>query len=159
MWVLGKPGALGIKPVSNGHGDVTAVSTGPPPVMPLGIPHPGFGVVVWCALPHRSSFGALPSLLCSSVTRILQESVKAGFFSGSLTWCRAKSLRLTKEHVRISVLTIRITLEPCTRFHCHSLDSPQPSTMEINEGFVFGYLHPATPRFGEFSGVRVILTK
>ena len=80
MWVLGKTGDLGIKPVSNGHGDVTAVSTGPPPSMPLGIPHPGCGVVVWCALPHRSSFGALPSLLCSSVTRKGLKCVKAGFF-------------------------------------------------------------------------------
>ena len=80
MWVLGKPGDLGIKELSNGHGDVTAVSTGPPPVMPLGIPHPGFGVVVWCALPHRSSFGALPSLLCSSVTKKRTKCHEAGFF-------------------------------------------------------------------------------
>ena len=41
MWVLGQTGALGIKPLRNGHGDVTAVSTGPPPVMDLGIKRPG----------------------------------------------------------------------------------------------------------------------
>ena len=65
---------LGIKEASNGHGDVTAVSTGPPPVMPLGIPHPGGGVVLWIAAPHRPRFGALLSLLCSSVTRKCSKS-------------------------------------------------------------------------------------
>ena len=81
MWVLGKPGAFGIKAASNGHGDVTAVSAGPPPSMPRGIPHPGCAVVVWCALPHRSSFGALPSLLCSPVTKKRTKIHKAGVFS------------------------------------------------------------------------------
>ena len=78
MWVLGKQGALGIKQASNGHGDVTAVSTGPPPSMPLGIrvPHPWGGVVLWCAAPHRPRFGALPSLLCSSVTRNFAKNAK-----------------------------------------------------------------------------------
>ena len=33
--------ALGINELSNGHADVTAVSTGPPPVMDLGIKRPG----------------------------------------------------------------------------------------------------------------------
>ena len=80
MWVLGKPGDLGIKEASNGHGDVTAVSTGPPPVMPLGIPHPGGGVVLWIAAPHRPRFGALPSLLCSSLTRNSSENAIAVFF-------------------------------------------------------------------------------
>ena len=41
MWVLGKRGALGIKPLCNGHGNVTAVSTGPPPVMDLENKRPG----------------------------------------------------------------------------------------------------------------------
>ena len=81
MWVLGKPGDLGIKEASNGHGDVTAVSTGPPPVMPLGIPHPGGGVVLWIAAPHRPRFGALPSLLCSSLTRNSSEISITGFYS------------------------------------------------------------------------------
>ena len=49
--------------------------------MPLGIPHPGGGVVLWIAAPHRPRFGALPSLLCSSVTRNSSEISKAGFFS------------------------------------------------------------------------------
>ena len=81
MWVLGKPGDLGIKEASNGHGDVTAVSTGPPPVMPLGIPHPRGGVVLWIAAPHRPHFGALPSLLCSSLTRDKAKISMAVFFS------------------------------------------------------------------------------
>ena len=84
MWVLGKPGDLGIKEASNGHGDVTAVSTGPPPVMPLGIPHPGGGVVLWRAAPNRPRFGTLLPLLCSSVTRKRPEVSKVGSFSGLL---------------------------------------------------------------------------
>ena len=63
MWVLGKPGDLGIKEASNGHGDVTAVSTGLPPVMDLGTKGPGLlgGSVERTA--HRPRFGASPSLL------------------------------------------------------------------------------------------------
>ena len=41
MWVLGQTGALGIKRLCNGHGDVTSVSTGPPLVMDLEIKRPG----------------------------------------------------------------------------------------------------------------------
>ena len=48
--------------------------------MPLGIPHPGGGVVLWIAAPHRPRFGALPSLLCSSLTRNKAKISKAFFF-------------------------------------------------------------------------------
>ena len=83
MWVLGKPGALGIKPVSNGHGDVTAVSTGPPPVMDLGTKRPGLlgGPVEQTT--HRPRFGASPSLLCSSVTKKRAKTHEAGCFLGA----------------------------------------------------------------------------
>ena len=42
--------------------------------MPLGIPHPGGGVVLWCAAPHRPRFGALLSLLCSCVNQRQKKS-------------------------------------------------------------------------------------
>ena len=60
---------MGTVELSNGHEDVTAVSTGPPPVMDLGIKRPGLlgGPVERTA--HRPRFGASPSLLCSSVTK------------------------------------------------------------------------------------------
>ena len=80
MWVLGQTGALGIKRSCNGHGDVTAVSTGPPAVMDLGIKRPRLlgGPVERTA--HRPRFGASPSLLCSSVTRKRPKCFRAGCF-------------------------------------------------------------------------------
>ena len=71
--------------MSNGHGDVTAVSTGPPPVMDLGIKRPGLLGGPVERTTHRPRFGASPSLLCSSVTRKRPKCFEAGFFSGSLT--------------------------------------------------------------------------
>ena len=80
MWVLGQRGALGIKPLCNGHGDVTAVSTGPPPVMDLENKRSGLlgGPVERTA--HRPRFGASPSLLCSSVTKKRTKCHEAVFF-------------------------------------------------------------------------------
>ena len=88
MWALGKQGDLGIKKSSNGHGDVTAVSTGPPPVMDLGIKRPGLLGGPVERTTHRPRFGASPSLLCSSVTRKRPKCFKAGIFSGSLIYRR-----------------------------------------------------------------------
>ena len=88
MWVLGQTRALGIKPLCNGHGDVTAVSTGPPPVMDLGIKRPGLlgGPVERTA--HRPRFGASPSLLCSSVTKKRTKCHEAGGVSWVPELCR-----------------------------------------------------------------------
>ena len=80
MWVLGQKGALGIKRLCNGHGDVTAVSTGPPPVMDLGIKRPGLLGGPVERTTHRPRFGASPSLLCSSVTKKRTKCHEAGFF-------------------------------------------------------------------------------
>ena len=84
MWVLGQKGALGIKRLCNGHGDVTAVSTGPPPVMDLGIKRPGLLGGPVERTTHRPRFGASPSLLCSSVTKKRTKCHEAVFFSGCL---------------------------------------------------------------------------
>ena len=80
MWVLGQKGALGIKRLCNGHGDVTAVSTGPPPVMDLGIKRPGLLGGPVERTTHRPRFGASPSLLCSSVTKKRTKCHEAFFF-------------------------------------------------------------------------------
>ena len=80
MWVLGQTGALGIKRLCNGHGDVTAVSTGPPPVMDLGIKRPGLLGGPVERTTHRPRFGASPSLLCSSVTKKRTKCHEAGCF-------------------------------------------------------------------------------
>ena len=84
MWVLGQKGALGIKRLCNGHGDVTAVSTGPPPVMDLGIKRPGLLGGPVERTTHRPRFGASPSLLCSSVTKKRTKCHEAFFFPGCL---------------------------------------------------------------------------
>ena len=84
MWVLGKRGALGKNPLCNGHGDVTAVSTGPPPVMDLEIKRPGLLGGPVERTTHRPRFGASSSLLCSSVTKKRTKSHLAGcFFLGA----------------------------------------------------------------------------
>ena len=80
MWVLGQTGALGINRLCNGHGDVTAVSTGPPPVMDLGTKRPGLLGGPVERTTHRPRFGASPSLLCSSGTKKRTKSHEAGFF-------------------------------------------------------------------------------
>ena len=79
MWVLGKPD-LGINHLCDGHGDVTAVSTGPPPVMDLGAKRPGLlgGPVERTA--HRPRFGVSPCLLCSSVTKKRTKCHTTGYF-------------------------------------------------------------------------------
>ena len=62
MWVLGQTGDLGITRLCNGHGDVTAVSTGPPPVMDLELSDPGCWVVLWNGPPTGRVL--VPLLLC-----------------------------------------------------------------------------------------------
>ena len=80
-WTKGGPGN---KRLCNGHGDVTAVSTGPPPVMDLGIKRPGLLGGPVERTTHRPRFGASPSLLCSSVTKKRTKCHEAVFFSGLL---------------------------------------------------------------------------
>ena len=86
--------ALGIYPLCNGHGDVTAVSTGPPPVMDLANKRPGLlgGPVERTA--HRPRFGASPSLPYSSVTKKRTKCHEA-FFSGLLKCHSAARVRET----------------------------------------------------------------
>ena len=99
MWVLGQKRALGIKPLCNGHGDVTAVSTGPPPVMALGNKGPGLlgGPVERTA--HRPRFGASPSLLCSSVTKKRTKCHTTGFFF----WVPEMVMEGRKENPKVDV--------------------------------------------------------
>ena len=92
MWVLGQKGALGIKRLCNGHGDVTAVSTGPPPVMDLGIKRPGLLGGPVERTTHRPRFGASPSLLCSSVTKKRTKCHEAFFFPGCCHTARRATL-------------------------------------------------------------------
>ena len=80
MWVLGQTGALGINRLCNGHGDVTAVSTGPHPVMDLGTKRPRLLGGPVERTTHRPRFGASPSLLCSSVTKKRTKCHEAFFF-------------------------------------------------------------------------------